>query len=88
MYTQIQANGFAKQFQWLIGQKFITPYGILSIDMVQFFRLDDGTYQVYVLHNAFSKHSIPEFYGFQNPKLELTRYLEWNNIPFNPEMYP
>lgn len=87
MYTQTLANKISEDYQWLIDHRFLTPHGTLSIDIVRPEKLKDGTYQVYVMHNAFGECSIPEFFGFQNPKLELTKYLKITNIPFKPEKY-
>lgn len=77
-------NSFSKQiaiiivrnFQFLIGKPFIEPYTGCNVDSVEPLELPNGRYRVVVKHNAFAKNSIPEFFGYRNPTVDLFTYLE------------
>ena len=81
--TETLARQIADDYQWLIGRYFETPHGQLRIDSVEPFQLPSKEYQVYLIHDVFSVHSIPEFFGFINPKMELIQYLSNDGIPCN-----
>ena len=85
--TKKAAEKIASDYQWVKGQQFKTPHGWLTIDMVvaEPDEKQDGCFHVVVKHNAFAKHSIPEFFGFRNPSCDLLDYLEMKGIQFYPE---
>lgn len=70
-------------YNFLVGRPLmILPYAGCKIDSVEPEFLPDGNYRVVVKHNIFGKDSIPEFYGFKNPTLDLFTYLDFSGIPY------
>lgn len=66
-------------------QNFIYPYSACKIDFIEPEEIETGNYQIFVKVNAFSEGSIPEIFGFVNPKYPLLYYLKIQSIPFHPE---
>jgi hypothetical protein len=81
-YTKDEAIQKAQQYQWLVGREFLEPYSACKITWVIPELQVDGTYDVMLVLDAFGAGSIPEFFGFQNPKVPLLKYLEAKGIPY------
>lgn len=79
-FNKEQAIQKARQYQWLVGREFVEPYSACKISWVEAEEMPDGSYDVMLVVDAFEAGSIPEFFGFRNPKVSLLKYLEAKGI--------
>jgi len=81
-FTKDQAIQKAKDYEWLVGKEFLEPYLGCKITWIEAEEMPDGSYDVMLVVDAFADGSIPEFFGFRNPKVSLFSYLQAKGIPY------
>ena len=82
------AEKIASCYQYLIGSAFNSKhYYNCKIDRIDVIDTGNGNWEVVLVHDIFKPPSIPEFYSFRCPTINLFQYLSDNRIEFDAKAF-
>ena len=82
------AEKIASCYQYFIGRTFnLKLQKNCIIDRIEVMDADNGNWEVVLVHDIFKPPSIPEFYSFRCPTINLFQYLSDNHIEFDAKAF-
>jgi hypothetical protein len=86
--NKVTAEKIATDYQYLIGRSFnLKHQNNCTIDRIDLMDTGNGSWEVVLVHDIFKPPSIPEFYSFRCPTINLFEYLSSNKIEFDAKAF-